>query len=351
MNHSHVKYLLIGGGVASSAAAAAIRQRDSDGAATLVGQEIFRPYNRPPLSKEHLRGQKSAEAMFTLEPDWFTKNHVTLRTGVQASHLDTGRSAITLSSGEEISFDALLIATGASPVHLSISGANLPNVHYLRNFADAQRLHHAIDQARREGRPHGTADSTGRRATGRACVIGGGVLGVEVAASLTQMGLGVDLVVAASHPWSKFAGENTGRFIVRFLEQHGVSVHLNAPPQRLDGDGRVQRVVLGDGRTVQCDFVIAAIGAAYNRELLRSTPIRAQKAILTDDHCQTSVEGIYAAGDCAAIFDPLFGKHRVMDHWDSAIVTGALAGANMAGANRAYDAVNYFFSDVFDLSL
>ncbi len=120
---------------------------------------------------------------------------------------------------------------------------------------------------------------------------------------------------------------------------------------RLEGDGRVQRVVLSDESSIACDFAIAAIGALPNKEILRGTPITAEKAILVDAHCRTNVDGVFAAGDCCAIFDPLFGKHRILDHWNSAIVTGKLAGANMAGENKAYDGASSFFSDVFDWSL
>jgi NADPH-dependent 2,4-dienoyl-CoA reductase/sulfur reductase-like enzyme len=124
-----------------------------------------------------------------------------------------------------------------------------------------------------------------------------------------------------------------------------------SPPQRLEGDGRVQRVVLSGGEVVDCDFAIAAVGAVPNKDLLHGTPIAAGRAILADAYCRTNVPGIYAAGDCAAVFDPLFGKHRMLDHWDNAIVTGKLAGRNMAGMSEPYSAVNYFFSDVFELSL
>jgi NADPH-dependent 2,4-dienoyl-CoA reductase/sulfur reductase-like enzyme len=215
---------------------------------------------------------------------------------------------------------------------------------YLRTLDDCETLHHAIDKAKLEGRPH----DKGR---GRVAVIGGGVLGVELAASFTQVGLAVDLLLATDLPWNRFAGENTGRFLTLYLQKHGVNLHPTSSPLRLEGDGRVQRVIRPDGLPLDCDFAIATVGAIPNMDLLHGTPIAAGRAILADDRCQTNVPGIYAAGDCAAVFDPLFGKHRMLDHWDNAIVTGTLAGRNMAGMNEAYSAVNYFFSDVFELSL
>ena len=346
MSSVHVKHLLIGGGLATSAAVTAIRKLDPRGEILIVAAEKVRPYNRPPLSKDFLRKQTLKSELFTLPVNWFSDNRVQLRTGLRASHLDTARRVVTLESGQEVSFDTLLLATGLSPLHLRIPGADFPNVHYVRTIDDVERLHNAIDKAKREGTKH--ESGTGR---GRVAVIGGGVLGVELAASLRQLGLAVDLLISKPHPWNKFAGEHTGGFLVRYLESHGVTVHTSSMPQRLDGDGRAQRVVIDANKTVPCDFVVAAVGAIFNRELLRSTPITAEKAILVDDHCRANVPGIYAAGDCAAVFDPLFGKHRVLDHWDNAQVTGTIAGTNMAGGDAKYDTVNLFFSDVFELSM
>jgi NADPH-dependent 2,4-dienoyl-CoA reductase/sulfur reductase-like enzyme len=256
------------------------------------------------------------------------------------------RRVVTMDSGDGVSFDSLLIATGASPVHLDIPGADLPNVFYLRTLEDADRLLHAIDKARAEGLRN---DGGGR---GRVVVIGGGMLGIELSSTLTKMGLAVELVVAGPHPLHRFAGDHAGRFLQRHLESSGVIVHANSAPLRLEGDGRVQRVVLeGTNASPRCDLVIAAIGVASNRELLRGTSINAEKAILVDERCRTNIEGIFAAGDCAAVFDTLFGKHRMLDHWDSASITGAIAGTNMAGGEARYDDVSHFASEAFGLKL
>lgn len=355
MSVSHVKYLLIGGGLASSTAAQAIRALDPRGELMLIGQERIRPYHRPPLSKGYLRQQRTGRRpeLFVQPPEWYADNRVQLRTGVRASHLDANRRSVALENGQEIAFDRLLIATGMAPDHLKIPGHDWPNVHYVRSVDDADRLHHAIEKALGEGLRHERAASpaagVGR---GRAAVIGGGLLGVELAATLAQLGLAVDLVVSQPHPWARFAGENTGRFIARYLESRGVSVHVGRPPARLDGDGRAQRVDLGDGSApIPCDFVVAAVGATVNRELLRSTPINSEKAILVDPHCRTNVEGIYAAGDCCAVYDSLFGKHRVLDHWPNAVLTGHISGTHMAGGEARYDGVNHFDSEIFDLTL
>jgi 3-phenylpropionate/trans-cinnamate dioxygenase ferredoxin reductase component len=343
MNHLHVKYLLVGGGLASCSAARAIRERDADGSVLLVGQEINRPYHRPPLSKAYLRREVQRDALFAIEPDWFPQHQVELRTGRRVAHLDVSRCAATLDSGEEVSFDRLLLATGSSPAHLNAPGADLPNLFTVRTVEDVGQLHNAIDKATREGHRHD-------RGRGRVTVIGGGLLGVELAGSFTQLGLAVDLIVAHAHPWDRFAGESTGRFLTRYLESKGVTVHLNAHPQRLEGDGRVQRVVLEPGRVLPCDFAVAAVGSVPNKDVLRGTPIAAEKAILVDEHCRTNVPDVYAAGDCCVIRDPLFGKYRWIDHWDNAAITGTLAGRNMAGADEPYSTVSTYSTEVFDLT-
>lgn len=344
MSVLHVKYLLVGGGLASSAAAQAIRQRDPHGSILVAGQEINRPYHRPPLSKEYLRRETSRDALGILAAGWFIHNHVELRTGRRLARLDPSRSTATLDNAEEIVFDRLLLAIGALPAPLTIPGADLPNVYYVRTVEDIDRLHHAIDRARNEGQAH-------PRGRGRAAVIGAGFLGVELAASLTTLGMAVDLISGSDYPWHRFAGESTGKFLVHYLQNHGVTVHTGQRPQKLGGDGRVQRVVLSSTQTIATDLVIPAVGMYVSREILRGTPIDAENAILVDDHCRTNIPGIYAAGDCAAVFDPLFGKHRILDHWDNAQITGNIAGANMSGDDLAYRAVNHFFSDVFELSI
>ncbi|HEX3355405.1 MAG TPA: FAD-dependent oxidoreductase [Tepidisphaeraceae bacterium] len=344
MLQNHYNYVLLGGGLTSSSAADAIRQRDPAGSILLVGQEVNRPYHRPRLNTQYLKGERQRSQIVVEPPGWFDDRHIELTTGRRASNLDTARRAVTLDSGEEIAFDKLLIATGASARRLTIPGANLPNVFTLRTLDDADRLHNAVEKALREGLRH-------EHGRGVVAIIGGGLLGVELAATMRQLGLSVELIIDGAHPWRKFAGPNTGSVVAHCLEKNDVVLHSGARPVRLDGDGRVQRVELVDGKIVACDFAVAAIGISPNKDILHGTPITAENAILVNEHCQTNISDIYSAGDCAAIFDPLFGKHRLIDHWNNARLTGAIAGANMAGDEARYDAVNSFGTQVFDLEL
>jgi 3-phenylpropionate/trans-cinnamate dioxygenase ferredoxin reductase subunit len=347
MSQTHVKYLLIGGGVASHAAAAAIRQRDPVGAVMLVGQEISRPYHRAPLSKGFLRRELTRSALFTCGPEWYAQNFIQLHTGCRAAHLDTGRAVVAMDNGDSVSYDRLLLATGSVPRPLGLPGDTLPNVFYLRTIEDVEQIHKAIDKAKHEGRRHLNAQGDKQGGRGKAVVIGGGLMGVEIASSLTQIGLAVDLLVAASFPWNHVAGEPTGKFIAGFLATHGISVHLSSRADRIEGDGRAQRVRLADGQTVECDFLVSAVGTTQNKDLLRGTGIVAEKAILADQHCRTNEPDIFAAGDCAAVHDAIFGKHRPADQWDTAASTGAIAGASMARAAASLQTVASFETEFF----
>ena len=334
MSGRHVKYLIIGGGVAGSAAVEAIRRHDPVGSILFVGQESSRPYLRPALSKEYLRREIGRTAVSALPTAWYAERNVELKTGQRVSRLDTARLAAALASGEEISFDSALIATGAVPTALKIAGSELPGLHYLRTLEDADRLLHALDMIRAQRQP-------------RVAVIGAGLIGTEVAASLAQTNVAVTLLDSLEGPWRRIAGPATAEFLTTMLTDHGVTVRAHSPVVRLEGDGRVQRIVLGNGATIPCDVAVAAVGTTIGRDLLRGTPIAAETAILIDGRCQTNVPSIFAAGDCSAILDPLFGKHRIVDHLDHARLTGNIAGSNMAGGNERYTQLSYFWSEVF----
>lgn len=344
MSNHHVNHLLIGGGISVSEAARAIRRLQPNASVMLVTREATRPYQRPELSRRYLRRELPREAVMTLPVQWFVENNVTLRTARRATSIDVSRHCVTLDTNESVYYDNVLIATGAFAKPLKVPGANLPGVHYLRTLDDVDRLHHVIDAAKLEGRSHDVVDAReGRRLRGRAVVIGAGVLGVETAASLRQLKLHVELVASHAHPWHSFAGESIGRCVTRHLETAGVVVHTS-PATAVEGDGRAQRVVLGNGTKIDTDFVVACVGIEQNRELLRGTPVAAEKAILVDPTCRTNVEGVFAAGDCSAIFDARFGKHVPATRYELAAHTGQLAGTNMAGGSERFSRVIGFTS-------
>ena len=344
-----IQYLIVGSGAASAAAAKAIRSTDPSGTILIISQEIHRPYVRPLVVRDYLCQRCDRERLFSFDQRWLTENAVVLRTGRRAAHLDPARRLLILESGEEIAFATLLIATGATPTPLDIPGHDLPGAFHLRTIDDADRLINIIAQAQREGLKH-------ERGRGRCAVIGAGALGVELCATLLELGIAVDLVEKAPRPWSRFAGDAAGHFIAEELQARGVRLHLGAPPLRFEGDGRVQQVILANGGVLRVDFVVVAAGCTPDRRLVRGTPIRAERAILTDERGRISHPDIYAAGECAAIFDPRFGKYRTLDHWGGATLAGTIAGLNMAGTDarlsvHPHDDPGTFHSALFDLTL
>lgn len=342
MSSGHVKFLLLGGGSAAASAAEAIRSADPAGEVLLVSAESSRPYHRAPLARGYLRRELRPDDLFTHPANWYAENNISLRTGVRALALDMGKHKASLSSGAEVLFDQLLIATGASPRHLDIPGNTLPGTIHLRTFEDADRIHHAADVALAVSK-------------GRVAVIGSGLVAAEVAASLAlRKGntagkpLAVTLLCSKSHLFEGLVGENAARAVTRALESLGVTVKAGSPITALEGDGRVQRVILAGNSAapIDCDLTVIAEGWLASRELLRGTSLAAEKAILVDERGRTNLPGIYAAGECAAMFDPVFGKHRVLDHWDVTVSRGLVVGANMAGLNRPWEGVTVHRAEV-----
>jgi 3-phenylpropionate/trans-cinnamate dioxygenase ferredoxin reductase subunit len=335
MSAGHYRYVLVGAGPASGAAALAIRRRDPEGSLVIVGLEVHRPYRRPALSRQLLRADARGHDFFTLDEQWLIANHVELRTGQRVAQLDLTHRAVILESGQALAFEHLLLATGASPRPVNIPGANLPGVYYLRRIEDADRLHHALERARTQGRPH----AEGR---GRAVVLGADMLGLALAATLRDAGLAVALVFAGPYLLSPHGGAALHRFLQAHLERRGLAIHAGVAATRIEGDGRAQRVVLSSGVLLECDLVAPALGIVPNKELLRGTSIRAEQHILVDDQCRTSVPDVYAAGDVAAVFDPAMGKYRPLEHWDSALESGSIAGRNMAGQEAHYAGIAHY---------
>jgi NADPH-dependent 2,4-dienoyl-CoA reductase/sulfur reductase-like enzyme len=348
MTPGRVKYLLIGGALSVSEAAQSIRTRDGSGQMMLVTRESARPYRRFELARGYLRREIDRDAVSALPGSWFSVHNVMLRTGRRVATLDVARHALTLDNNEQISYDRLLIASGAVSRPLTVPGANLPGNYPLWTLDDADRIRNAIDVARTDGRPHATVDPiVGRRLNGRVAVIGAGMLGVEVAASLRQCRLHVELIDQLQHPWPAVAGSGVGGLVARTLAGEGITFHGSAA-SRIEGDGRVQRVVLANNHVVECDFVVTCVGVDQNREIIRNTPLAAERTLLVDEACRTNVPDVFAAGECCSVFDSRFGKHIPVRRWEQASETGRVAGLNMAGASEKYAAVASITTEWFN---
>jgi 3-phenylpropionate/trans-cinnamate dioxygenase ferredoxin reductase subunit len=340
---SRIPFLIVGGGLAGGRAAQALREEGAIGRIVLLGDEELRPYNRPGLSKDFLRSESNRDDLFVHPPEWAAQHEVELRTGAKAERLDVQGRTVTLAGGESLAFERLLLATGSAPRRLPIPGAALENVLLLRDVGDAEEIQRLA------------AGTTGAQ---RAVMVGGGFIGAEVAASLRQMGLETTVVARETVLWEHLFGAELSGVFQRKLTEKGVEVLNGETVARIEGHGRVERVVTVSGRTIECDFVVMGVGAAPRLTLAEGTPLAVDGGIVTDQHLRTSIPVIYAAGDIASFWSRLYGKHLRVEHWDVAEKHGFVAGRNMAreaaGAGAAlesYDEPPYFFSDLFDLSM
>jgi NADPH-dependent 2,4-dienoyl-CoA reductase/sulfur reductase-like enzyme len=327
------QYLLIGGGLTSGQAVRQLREKDPHGPITLVGEEAYVPYDRPPLSKEFLRGQKPKEGLFFDPEQYFHDHGVDLVLGVAVRQLDLANKTATLANGEAIAFEKALIATGGRPIRLRLPGGDLPGVHYLRTLDDSAAVAAQAGQGR------------------RAVFIGAGFIGREVAASLTQLGVQVTAVEAQPHIWARFADATLAGFFQDYCAQKGVTFLTSEMVTEIRGKDRPSSVVTRSGKEIPCDFVCIGVGIVPNVELAQQAGLEVDNGVVVNEYLQSSHPDVYAAGDVANYVDPVFGKRRRVEHWGHAEYCGQLAGQNMAGANNKYDLLTYVWSDIFDLHL
>ncbi|MGD9728132.1 MAG: NAD(P)/FAD-dependent oxidoreductase [Nitrospiraceae bacterium] len=327
------RYLLIGGGLSSHQAAKQIRQLDPQSTMTLVGEEPHVPYDRPPLSKEFLRGEKPRDQIFYDPERFYQEQHIDLLLGTTVQHLHLPEKTARLSNGRTIRFEKALVATGGRPIHLPLPGADLPGVHYLRTIDHADAIL--------------TQVSPGARAV----IIGAGFIGLEIASSLTQLGVHVTVIETQSHIWPRFADRALAEAMQRHCSNKGVVFRTNETVQHIERHHDRMAVTLRSGSTLPCHFVVIAVGIAPNVELARDAGLAVTNGVEVDEFMQTSHSDVYAAGDIVNYVDPIFEKRRRVEHWGQAEYTGQLAGKNMAGTREAYDLVTYVWSDIFDLHL
>lgn len=327
------KYLLIGGGLASSQAAKQLRERDPQSPIILVSEEPYVPYDRPPLSKEFLRGQKSRSELFFDPEQYFHDHRIELILGIAVQRLDPFGKVALLANGETIAFEKALIATGGRPVGLNIPGSHLPRIYYLRTLDDAADI---------------TAEAGPNK---RAVIIGAGFIGMEIASSLTQRGVQVTVIETQPHIWPRFADATLASFFQSYCTHKGIIFCTGEMAVEIRGKNSPTSVITKSGKELACDFVCIGVGIIPNVELARDAGLAVNNGIVVNEYLQTSHPDIYAAGDVANYPDPIFGKRRRVEHWGHAEHCGQLAGQNMAGASNKYNLLTYVWSDIFDLHL
>ena len=325
--------LIAGGGLAGANAAFALRENGFQNRVVLVSEEAETPYERPPLSKDYLRGEKTLEQAYVRPAAAYEEEGIELLRSRRAITLDPSTQELNLDDGANLHYDALLIATGAAPRRLSPTRGNLDGVHYLRDVADADALRAAAAEAR------------------SIAVIGGGWIGSEVAASLRQLGGDVTLISSLARPLEHVLGPDVADVYREVHLEHGVRL-AHGHVASIDGQQRADGVRLRDGRRIPADLVVVGVGAVPRIKLATRAGLETHDgAILTDEFLRTSVPSIYAAGDVASAWHPRYGRHVHVEHWDNAIRQGKAAAANILGANKPYVRTPYFYSDQFELGM
>jgi 3-phenylpropionate/trans-cinnamate dioxygenase ferredoxin reductase subunit len=319
-------FVIVGAGLAGAKAAETLRGEGFDGRVVLLGEEPDRPYERPPLSKGLLLGTAERESVFVHDAGWYAAHDVELRTGTTVTGID--RAARSVRAGdEELGYDRLLLATGASPRRLPVPGADRALV--LRTLADAER----ITDAARDGR--------------RLVIIGGGWIGLEVAAAARGRGAAVTVVEADALPLRRVLGDRIAEVFAGLHRRHGVTFHLGAQVREITAT----HVVLGDGTALPADTVVAGIGVTPNTALAERAGLAVENGILVDQRLRTSDPRIFAAGDVANVHHPLLGTRVRVEHWATALHAGPAAARAMLGREVSYDRLPYFFTDQYDLGM
>jgi 3-phenylpropionate/trans-cinnamate dioxygenase ferredoxin reductase component len=324
-------FLVIGANMAGGTAAATLREEGFDGRVVLIGQESNPPYERPPLSKEYLRGEEQ-EPRFIRPAEWYEKNQIEARFGERAQRVDVAGRSVELAEGERIAFDSLLIATGCRNRKFPLPGLGLPGVHDLRCLPDSD----AIKAAAVPG--------------ARAVLVGMGFIGAEVAASLRGRGVEVTVVEFAETPLQRVLGTELGRALEGLHRDHGVQMFFRDAAERFEGDGRFEVLHTKQGRAIEGDFAVVGVGVEPVTEVVQGTDVAVDNGILVDPALQTNVPGVFAAGDVARHDHPVFGRIRV-EHFDNAMKMGQAAARNMLGHNEVFDDPHWFWSDQYDVNI
>jgi 3-phenylpropionate/trans-cinnamate dioxygenase ferredoxin reductase subunit len=327
-----VDILLVGGGIASATAAHALREDGFEGSILVVGREPHAPYHRPPASKEYLRGEHDADGALVHPADWWESAGVELLTRTSVLELDPEARTAKLSSKESVGFDRAVVATGAMVRRLPVDGAQLDGIHYLRALGNADSIR---------------ADTEDFE---RVVCVGGSYIASEVAASLTELGRKVTMVMLEEDPLERSFGSTAGRFFRRVLEEHGVELIGGDEVERFEGAERVERVVTKGGRELEADAVVCGVGAIPEVMLARKSGLALGKlgGVLCDSRLRTSAKGVFAAGDMCEYESVVHGRFVRIEHEEVAAAQGRTVARNMLGADVPHDEVPYFFSDLSD---
>ncbi len=331
-------YVIIGASLAGAKAAETLREDGFGGPIVLLGTETERPYERPPLSKGYLLGQADKASLYVHDEHWYSRHQVDLRSGVTAVAIDRAAHRVDLDNGGAVGYERLLLTPGSHPRVLQVPGADLDGVHYLRTAADSEALATAL------------APIPGEET--RVVIVGGGWIGLEVAAAAREKGGTVTVLEPEPTPLHRQVGPELGQRFADLHRAHGVEFRLGDSALELRGhEGRVTAVLTSEGAEVPADVVVVAIGAAPNVGLAEQAGLEVSNGVVVDAALRTSDPDIFAAGDVANVPHPLLGRRVRVEHWANALHGGPAAARSMLGQPVSYDRVPYFFSDQYDLGM
>ena len=325
-------HVIVGASMAGATAAITLRESGSD-TITVIGMEPEPPYERPPLSKAYLRGEVTFDSALVRPASFYAEHAITTMFGARVVRVDPSQRFVELADYRRVPYDRLLIATGGRNRPLSLPGADLQGIYGLRTVRDADRIREAM--------------SVGRRAV----VVGMGFIGSEVAASLRMKGLEVVAIDPGKTPLFRVFGEAVGQTIATLHQTHGVRTVFEDTVATFEGDTHVARVVTRNGLRLECDFVVAGIGIEPEVDLLAGSGVEIDNGVVVDQYLRTNIDGIFAAGDVANHYHPVFGRHIRLEHWQNAVRQGAAVAQNMLGRPTAYDEIPWFWSDQYDANL
>lgn len=331
----HREYLVLGAGIAGASACEAIRQHDKKGSLTMVGAEEFEPYQRPLLSKDFLKEARGVlELVRYRNGEWYEKHGVEMRLNTVVREMDLDRRRVVLGEGQVVEFRKACVALGSRPRKPAVAGNSLGNVFYLRSLRDGLALREAM--------------LTG----GEVVVVGGGLLGVEAAASLKELGKKVTLIDRRRFLWQNWLDDETAQWLTEFFAEKKVNLLMQEELSGLEGKTTLKNVAIKSGKRFPASLALVAIGVVPNTELVANTPLSGPYGVPVDEFLETEERGIFAAGDLAVLHDPVFGGLRRYEHWESAKEQGLVAGANMADKKRVrFEFLPAFWTAFFDVRL
>jgi 3-phenylpropionate/trans-cinnamate dioxygenase ferredoxin reductase subunit len=326
--------VIVGASLAGASAAETLRDRGFGGRLVLVGDEAELPYERPPLSKDYLQGKAERDRIYVHPEQWYAERDIELALGVRADAIDTRARRIGLADGSELGYSKLLLTTGSSPRRFLVPGSELDGVLSLRTVRDSERIKGAL------------------RPGARVVIIGAGWIGLEVAAAARLAGAEVTVVEVAELPLLRVLGREIAAIFAELHHRHGVDLRFGAEVEEIVGrEGKVAAVRIARQGSVEADVVVVGIGIVPNVELAKAAGLHVDNGVVVDDHLRTSDPDVYAAGDVANAFHPLFGRHIRVEHWANALNQPRTAATNMVGGGEVYDRVPYFFTDQYELGM